>query len=85
MYFQYGTGIQFTKIRIARTQSNKSYNDEIAIAIETGISYYLTSNMLLLYRFALGQNIPFLSRQSENKFLNQSQIHSIYINYYFPL
>jgi len=85
LYFQYGAGIQFTKIRLAGNQSKKSYNDEIAVALETGFSYYLTSNMLFLYRFALGQKIPFLSRQSEKKFLNQSQIHTVYINYYFPL
>ena len=85
LYFQYGAGIQFTKIRLAGNQNKKSYNDEIAVALETGFSYYLTSNMLFLYRFALGQKIPFLSRQSENKFLNQSQIHTVYINYYFPL
>ena len=85
LYLQYGSGIQFTKIRLAGSQSKKSYKDEIAIGLETGVSYYITSNMLLLYRFSLGQKIPFMSDQSEKKFLNQSQIHTIYLNYYFPL
>jgi len=85
LYLQYGTGIQFTKIRLADIQSKRSYKDEIAIGIETGISYYITSNILLLYRFALGQQITFMSSQSEKKFLNQSQLHTIYLNYYFPL
>ena len=85
LYFQYGSGIQFTKIRLANVQSKRSYKDEIAIGLETGISYHITSNMLLLYRFALGQQIPFMSSQSEKKFLNQSQLHTIYLNYYFPL
>ena len=82
---QYGAGIQFTKIRLAGIQNKKSYTDEFAFSIQTGLSYYLTSNMLLLYRFALGQQIPFLSQKTEKKFLNQSQIHTIYLNYYFPL
>ena len=85
LYLQYGSGIQFTKIRLAGSQSKKSYKDEIAIGLETGVSYYITSNMLLLYRFSLGQKIPFMSDPSEKKFLNQSQIHTIYLNYYFTL
>ena len=84
-YFQYGTGVQFTKIRLAGTQSKKLYKDEIAIGIETGISYYITSNILLLYRFSLGQQIPFISKEPQKKFLNQSQIQTLYLNYYFDL
>tara|TARA_Y100001970_G_C14238201_1_gene863233 strand:+ start:2671 stop:3420 length:750 start_codon:yes stop_codon:yes gene_type:complete len=84
LYLQYGTGIQFTKTRLAGLQSNSSYRNEIAIGFATGVSYYITSNMLLLYRFSLGQQIPLISNKNEKKFLNQSQIHTIYINYYFP-
>ena len=47
LYLQYGSGIQFTKIRLADIESNKSYRDEIAIGIEAGISYYITSNIFL--------------------------------------
>ena len=84
-YFQYGTGIQFTKIRLAGEESKKLHEDEVAIGFESGFSYYITTNMLLLYRFSLGQQIPFFSNNSKIQFLNQSQIHTLYVNYYFEL
>jgi len=85
LYLHYGTGLQFTKTRFAGTDSNDAYEDEIALAIETGVSYFVTSNLLIYYRFSLGQQLPFLSDSASNPFLKQSQLHTIYLNYFFPL
>ena len=81
----YGTGVQFTKTRFAAIGSNKSFVDEIALGVETGASYFVTSNFLLYYRFSVGQQIPFLSATNSSPFLKQSQLHTFYLNYYFPL
>ena len=50
LYLHYGTGLQFTKIRFAGTANNHSYEDEIALGIETGaVSYtHLTLPTILL-------------------------------------
>ena len=84
-YLHYGAGLQFTKTRFAGTTSNEDYEDEIALGIETGVSYFVTSNLLMYYRYSLGQQSPFLTASSSNPFLKQSQLHTIYLNYFFPL
>ena len=84
-YLHYGAGLQFTKTRFAGTTSNEDYEDEIALGIETGVSYFVTSNLLIYYRFSLGQHLTFLNSSSSNLFLKQSQLHTIYLNYFFPL
>jgi hypothetical protein len=84
-YLHYGSGIQFTKTRFAGTASNDAYEDEIALGIETGFSFFVTSNLLIYYRFSLGQHLTFLTSSSSNPFLKQSQLHTIYLNYFFPL
>ena len=85
LYLHYGTGLQFTKIRFAGTANNDSYEDEIALGIETGLSYFVTSNLLIYYRFSLGQHMPFLTGSASTSFLKQSQLHTIYLNFYYPL
>jgi len=84
-YLHYGAGIQFTKTRFAATGSNSSYEDEIAVGIETGVSYFLKSNLKLLYRFSVGRQIPFLKTSDSSTFLKQSLLHTIFLNYYIPL
>jgi len=84
-YLHYGAGIQFTKTRIAATRSNTSYEDEIAIGTEAGVTYFLLSNLKLFYRFSLGRQIPFLKTSDSSAFLMQSQLHTIFLNYYIPL
>ena len=84
-YLHYGGGLQFTKIRFAGTDSNDSFEDEIALGIESGASYFVTPNLLIYYRFSLGQQVPFLKSSTTSHFLKQSQLHTIYLNYYFPL
>jgi len=84
-YLHYGGGLQFTKIRFAGTDSNDSFEDEIALGIESGASYFVTPNLLIYYRFSLGQQVPFLKSSTTSQFLKQSQLHTIYLNYYFPL
>ena len=85
LYLHYGTGLQFTKIRFAGTANNDSYENEISLGIETGVSYFVTSNLLIYYRFSLGQQLAYLSDSASNPFLKQSQLHTIYLNYFFPL
>ena len=84
-YLHYGVGLQFTKTRFAGTASKDTYKDEIALGIETGASYFVTSNLLIYYRFSVGQYLPFLTVSASNPFLKQSQLHTIYLNYVFPL
>ncbi len=84
-YLHYGAGIQFTKTRFAATGSIKSYEDEIAIGAETGVSFFLMSNLKLLYRFSAGRKIPFLDTSDSSTFLKQSLLHTIFLNYYIPL
>ena len=84
-YLHYGAGIQFTKTRFAATGSNTSYEDEIAMGAETGVSYFVMSNLKLLYRFSVGRQIPFLKTSDSSVFLKQSQLHTIFMNYYIPL
>ena len=84
-YLHYGAGIQFTKTRFAVTGSSKSYEDEIAMGAETGVSYFVMSNLKLFYRFSVGRQIPFLKTSDSSTFLKQSQLHTIFLNYYIPL
>ena len=84
-YLHYGAGIQFTKTRIAGTGSKTSYEDEIAIGAETGVTYFVLSNLKLFYRFSVGRQIPYLKTSDSSAFLKQSLIHSIFLNYYIPL
>ena len=84
-YLHYGAGIQFTKTRFAATGSLKSYEDEIAMGAETGESFFLMSNLKLLYRFSAGRKIPFLETSDSSTFLKQSLLHTIFLNYYIPL
>ena len=84
-YLHYGAGIQFTKTRFAATGSNTSYEDEIAIGAETGVIYFVLSNLKLFYRFSVGRQIPFLKTSDSSVFLKQSQLHTIFLNYYIPL
>ena len=85
IYLHYGAGIQFTKTRFAETGSNTSYEDEIAIGAETGVTYFVLSNLKLFYRFSVGRQIPFLKTSDSSAFLKQSQLHTIFLNYYIPL
>ena len=85
IYLHYGSGIQFTKTRFAATWSNTSYEDEIAIGVETGVTYFVMSNLKLFYRFSVGRQIPFLKTSDSSTFLKQSQLHTIFLNYYIPL
>ena len=84
-YLHYGAGIQFTKTRFAATGSSTSYEDEIAMGVETGVSYFVMSNLKLFYRFSVGRQIPFLKASDTNAFLKQSQLHTIFLNYYTTL
>ena len=84
-YLHYGAGIQFTKTRFAATGSNTSYEDEIAIGAETGVTYFVMSNLKLFYRFSVGRQIPLLKTSDSIAFLKQSQLHTIFLNYYIPL
>jgi len=85
IFLHYGAGIQFTKTRFAVTGSKTSYEDEIAIGAETGVSYFVMSNLKLFYRFSVGRQIPFLKTSDSSAFLKQSQLHTIFLNYYIPL
>ena len=85
IYLHYGVGIQFTKTRFAETESSKSYENEIALGIETGLSYFFMSNLKLLYRFSVGRQIPFLKTSDSSTFLKQSMMHTIFLNYYIPI
>ena len=84
-YLHYGAGIQFTRTRFAATDIIKSYEDEIAMGAETGLSYFLMSNLKLSYRFSVGRQIPFLKTSGSSTFLKQSLLHTIFLNYYIPL
>ena len=84
-YLHYGAGIQFTRTRFAATDIIKSYEDEIAMGAETGLSYFLMSNLKLSYRFSVGRQIPFLKTSGSSTFLKQSILHTIFLNYYIPL
>ena len=85
IYLHYGAGIQFTRTRFAATDIIKSYEDEIAMGAETGLSYFLMSNLKLSYRFSLGRQMPFLKTSGSSTFLKQSLHHTIFLNYYIPL
>ena len=84
-YLHYGTGIQFTKVRFAASERKESFVDEIALGIAVGASYFVTPNFILYYRFSMGQHIPFLTANDSSPFLKQSQLHTFFLNYYFPL
>ena len=84
-YLHYGAGVQFTKTRIAATGNKTSYEDEIAIGAETGVTYFVLSNLKLFYRFSVGRQIPFLKTSDSSAFLKQSELHTIFLNYYIPL
>ena len=84
-YLHYGLGIQFTRTRFAAIDIIKSYEDEIAMGAESGLSYFLMSNLKLSYRFSVGRQIPFLKTSGSSTFLKQSLLHTIFLNYYIPL
>ena len=84
-YLHYGAGIQFTKSRFAATGNRMSFEDEIAMGVEAGASYFVMSNLIFYYRFSISRHIPFLKISDSSTFLKQSQLHTIFMNYYFSL
>ena len=44
-----------------------SFKDEIAFGIEAGSSYFITPNMLIFYRYSLGQQVPFFLSDSKRQ------------------
>ena len=84
-YLHYGAGLQFTRTRFAASGRNETFVDEIALGIESGASYFATSNLMLYYRFSAGQQMTFLTATDSSPFLKQSQLHTVFLNYYFPL
>ena len=85
LYFHYGTGLKFNKIRFTGIEHMDSFEDEIALGVEIGFAYFVTPNFSVFHRFSLGQHLPFLTSASKTSFLRQSQMHTLYLNYFFPL
>ncbi len=46
LYFHYGTGLQFNKMRFTGIENRDSYEDEISLGIEAGFSYFVTPKYL---------------------------------------
>ncbi len=84
LYLHYGAGLQATQTRFAATETGLSYIGESAVALLAGAVYFITPNLMLMYRHSRSANLA-LNRTGQTPFLKETRLHSLFLDYYFPL
>lgn len=96
-YAHYGLGLQNTEARLILKASQTSQGDaptlettselyrENSLLIGGGGSYFFTPNFFIQYRFTYGSYSPLFTGANANNALHSTQIHTLFLQYYFPL
>ena len=97
LYLRYGIGVQTSEVRLIANASTNSVdrssisNDssmlyqEGSLIFGGGVSFFLTSNFFIQYRYTYGIYSPLITSPNVNNALQSSQYHTIFFQYYFPL
>jgi hypothetical protein len=81
----YGSGLEFAQMRPSSADTELAYVDETSAIFGGGISVFAVPSLLLGYRFATGFHLSTLGLSTHEPLLIRSQIHSFYLDYFFPL
>ncbi len=97
-YVHYGLGLQAVEVRIilkadedASTEDASELEDSSKLSREDsllagmGMAYFFTDNFFIQYRLAQGNYSPLLTGQKINNVLHGSQLHTLFLQYYFSL
>ncbi len=94
-YFHYGLGFQTTEIRliledeqVSEAQDLESRSElrrEDSLIFGLGLTYFITHNFSLQYRSAQGNFSPLLTGSKVHNVMHSSQLHMLFLQYYFSL
>lgn len=84
-WWNYGSGLQFAQIRPIAEDQSKTYVDESSVLLGAGMGWFVVPSLLLSYRFALSFHLSELGLSTHDPLLTRSQVHTIYLDYFFPL
>ena len=84
-YLSYGGGLQFAQIRPKNKTTSFASVDENSIAGGVGASYFLIHNLMLMYRFTSGYYLSAMNEGRSEAILLRTQVHTFFLEYYFPL
>jgi hypothetical protein len=76
-----GAGLQASRARF--NDVGRDYQNELAAEVGTGVALFPSRNLMLMYRASYSQRVVGLS--DEEPFLERSQLHTLFFNYYFSL
>jgi len=81
---QLGVGLQSSRTGFVGSGSSSGVHSETAIQLNLGGVYFATRNLMLSLRISQSWHLP-LSRSESNPMLKNSQIQTLFLNYYYPL
>ncbi len=76
-----GAGPQFSRVRLSDT--SQGYLNEASLAVGAGVAYFPSRSLMLMYRASYAQRL--LGMSNNQSALERSQLHALFINYYFSL
>ena len=97
LYFNYGIGVQTAEVRLILKESFGSVDStsnlpdssvlhqEGSLVFGGGLSYFFTANFFIQYRFTYGSFSPLITGPTANNALQSTQIHTLFLQYYFSL
>ncbi len=80
-HFMGSAGPQFSRVRLADTA--QGYLNEASLAVGAGVAYFPSRSLMLMYRASYAQRL--LGMSDSRPALARSQLHALFINYYFSL
>ena len=84
LHGQLGVGLQSSRTGFVGSGSSSGVHSETAIQLNLGGVYFATRNLMLSLRISQSWHLP-LSRSENNPMLKNSQIQTLFLNYYYPL
>ena len=84
LYGQLGMGLQGNRSSFVGEESSSKIHSETAIQFNLGGTYFATKNLMLTLRISQSWHLP-LSRSESSPMLKNSQIRTLFLNYYYPL
>ena len=84
LHGQLGVGLQSSRTGFVGSGSSSGVHSETAIQLNLGGVYFATKNLMLSLRISQSWHLP-LSRSESNPMLKNSQIQTLFLNYYYPL
>ena len=84
LHAHFGAGLQGSRTRFVGSGSSSGIHSETAIQLNLGGVYFATENLMLSLRISQSLHLP-LSRSESSPMLKNSQIRTLFLNYYYPL